>query len=108
MSLVAEEVRASPKFLHEVSELVNKSDDDFRAYFKGKSLGDVLNHKVLLDLMFNDARKAKDDILEVMPKLRGEQKAKAKAVFDKLYSCMQTIEDKFLILQELEKERINL
>ena len=108
MSLAVEEVRASPKFLHEMSELIGKSEEDFRDYFKGKSLGDVMNHKVLLDLMFNDAVKAKNDIIEVMPKLRGEQKDKAKAVLDKLYSCMQSIEDKFLILQSLEKERLKL
>ena len=94
--------------LHSLSELFSLSDKDFREWFTGKSLGEVLSLKILCDSMYNDAMRAKDGILALLPTMKRREAEKAKATLTKLYSVMQNLENKFFILKELEEARKTL
>ena len=91
--------------LHSISELFMLPDEEFREWFTGKSLGEVLSLKILCDSMYSDARKAKDGILALLPTMRRREAEQAKATLSKLYSIMQNLENKFYIMKALEDER---
>ena len=91
--------------LHSISGLFMLPDEEFRDWFKGKSLGEVLSLKLLCDSMYSDARKAKDGILALLPAMKEGELVHAKETLSKLYSIMQNLENKFYIMKALEDER---
>ena len=91
--------------LHSLSQLMSFPKDKFLEHFEGKDLGYVMSMKNFASVMFNDAQKTKDDLVDALPKMSVEKKKKAKMILDNLYDVLQNLEDKFYLLKSLEDTR---
>lgn len=95
------------KDLHSLSQLMSLNEEDFIKHFDGKDLGYVMSMKNFTSIMFNDAQKTKNDLVNLFPKVSGEKKQKFKDVLDNLYNVLQNLENKFYLLKFLEDSRRN-
>lgn len=91
--------------LHSLSQLMSFPKEEFLKHFEGKDLGYVMSMKNFASVMFNDAQKTKDDLVNALPKMSADKKKKAKLILDNLYDVLQNLEDKFYLLKFLEDKR---
>ena len=98
-------IKIEPEDLHSLSKLMSLEPEEFVSFFKDKNLGYVLSIKNLTRQMFNDAKKTKDELVDAFPTMKAEKKEKTKAVLDQLYNVLANLEEKHLILLELENSR---
>lgn len=95
----------SQEDVHSLSNLMSLPKEEFLKHFEGKDLGYLLSMKNFAKVMFNDARKTKDDLVKALPLMEADKKARAKLVLDKMYDVLQNLENKFYLLKEMEDKR---
>lgn len=98
----------SADIVHQMSRLVVLDEHSFKKHFEDKNLGYVLSVGNLMKVMFNDAQKAKNDLLNAYNRMNEKDKKKTDIILGNLYGIMQNLENKYSLIQSMEQERKDL